>query len=105
MRWVWGDGVSTGWVYGSVKQRGDEGGAREKKKMRRKKRRKERSRRERERKKKRKYFFNERRKKSYIYIYIYIYLVSCYSVQLFMAMHCSYKLKNLAMAPLLQHAF
>ena len=46
MRWVWGDGVSTGWVYGSVKQRGDEGGAREKKKMRRKKRRKERSRRE-----------------------------------------------------------
>ena len=94
MRWVWGDGVSTGWVYGSAKQRGDEGGTREKKKMRRKKRRNERSRREKERKKKRKYFFNERRKKSFIYIYIYINLVSCYSAQLFMAMHCSYKLEK-----------
>ena len=66
MRWVWGDGVSTGWVYGSAKQRGDEGGAREKKKMRRKKRRKERSRRERERKKKREKKINERRERSII---------------------------------------
>ena len=37
MRWVWGDGVSTGWVYGSAKQRGDEGGAREKKNEKEKK--------------------------------------------------------------------
>ena len=40
MRWVWGDGVSTGWVYGSVKQRGDEGGAREKKKNEKEKKKK-----------------------------------------------------------------
>ena len=62
MRWVWGDGVSTGWVYGSVKQRGDEGGAREKKKMRRKKRRNERSRREKERKRENIFLMREERK-------------------------------------------
>ena len=49
---------------------------------------------ERKKERKRENIFLMREERKALYIYIYINLVSCYSAQLFMAMHCSYKLEK-----------